>query len=227
MIGRRAFAAGMVLVLMTLLTCSAAVWADDAVGGTNRLTLDVTVAECEPQLLDKLPETTAQRMSPESLAQHNPAAPLVARCPSVFTGPADGYGGFLLRRLTEDRRASVQLKIDYAHLQGAIPATTNRLVWHTVNIAEHPDTVSCWIEEYGSPADEFLWSHHRRPSAVSAKWTCASGQVLFRLGEPERMERFGYFATFVVSNLQVAGQMTGVVERVSFDDVRVGWEGID
>jgi hypothetical protein len=79
MIGRRAFAAGMALVLMTLLTCSAAVWADDAVGGTNRLTLDVTVAECEPQLLDKLPETTAQRMSPESLAQHNPAAPLVSQ----------------------------------------------------------------------------------------------------------------------------------------------------
>jgi hypothetical protein len=112
-------------------------------------------------------------------------------------------------------------------LQGEIPATTNRRVWHTANIAEHPDTVSCWIEECGSPADEFLWSHHRRPSAGSAKWTCASGQVLFRLGEPERTEGFGYLGAFVVSNLHLVGSTTGFVERVSFDDVRVGREGTD
>jgi hypothetical protein len=51
----------------------------NAGSSTNRIVLEITVGECEASLRDRLPETTSKRLSPEDLAQHNPASPVLTQ----------------------------------------------------------------------------------------------------------------------------------------------------
>ena len=147
--------------------------------------------------------------------------------PISFVGPADGYDEFLVRRLSDDRTASVQIRIDYALLQHDISTITNRLVWHSFSISDHRKSVNCWIEQYTNPVSEFVWDHYREPSANSRKWIATDGKISLRLGEPETETGYGYAATIIASNLTFLGATTISLDRVSFDNVRVGWKGID
>jgi len=101
----------MTLVLLTVAGCAHLGATGGATGtgsSTNRLALEITVGECAKALRDRLPKTTAGRLSPDDLQQHPPVAPLLTQ---RFILPAKG-------RLTQDLKAdefTIHLDLDYQY----------------------------------------------------------------------------------------------------------------